>query len=185
MRKKELEKLNNDLLVKVEKQKLLIEKLNKDLAFEKQQTKTVFVEKIPIVSTSDDLEPSIRPLNSKPSILDNYGTDLLLSRSMDVSGKLIFRLTDNKTPLDMISFEDWYKGLTRENIIGELRYYNPEVFAYLDQLDLASVKSFFRNSLKEYYESEKKTYIDRLNKIVYETYNNVGAKVEKNKKEGE
>ena len=170
MKKKELEKLNNDLLVKVEKQRLTIEKLNEDLRIERGLTKTVFVEK---------------ETHSKPSILDNYGTDLLLSRSMDVSGKLIFRLTDNKTPLDMISFEDWVKGLTRENLIGELRYNNPEVFNYLDQLDLATIKSFFRTSLKEYYENEKKTHIERLNKIIYETYNNVGAKCEKNKKEGE
>ena len=157
MKRKELEALNNELIVKVEKQNSLIEKLQEELKIEKGLAKTVYVEKATF---------------SKPSILDNYGTDLLLESSMDIGGKLIFRLIDNKTPLDMISFEDWVKGLTRENLIGELRCNNQEAFNYLDQLDLATIKSFFRTSLKEYYEKEKKTYIKRLNRIIYETYNN-------------
>lgn len=150
MRKKELERLNNELIAKVEKQNALIEKLQKDYKSEQANVKTVFVEKTTF---------------SKPAILDNYGTDLLLKQAMTISGSFVFSCSDRK-PLDLISFDEWFKGLTRNDLIGNLKLNNPEVFAYLDELDLLSIKTFFKSALENHYEKEKEKYINMLNDII-------------------
>lgn len=150
MRKKELERLNDELILKVEKQNALIEKLQKDYKLEQSNVKTVFVEKATF---------------SKPTILDNYGTDLLLKQAMTINGSFVFSCSDRK-PLDLISFDEWYKGLTRNDLIGNLKLNNPEVFAYLDELDLLSIKNFFKSALVNHYEKEKEKYINMLNDIV-------------------
>lgn len=150
MRKKELERLNDELILKVEKQNALIEKLQKELSNEKVNTKTIFVEKATF---------------SKPSILDNYGTDLLLKQAMTLNGSFVFSCVDRK-PLDFISFDEWVESLTRESLIGNLKHSNPEVFAYLDQLDLASIKTFFKSALKNHYNKEKEKQVRMINDIV-------------------
>ena len=150
MRKKELERLNNELILKVEKQNALIEKLQKELSNEKVNTKTIFVEKATF---------------SKPSILDNYGTDLLLKQAMTLNGSFVFSCIDRK-PLDFISFDEWVESLTRESLIGNLKHNNPEVFAYLDELDLASIKTFFKSALKNHYDKEKEKQVRMINDIV-------------------
>lgn len=154
MRKKELVKQNEELLVKVEKQNIIIEKLQKELSSEKFNTKTVFVEKATF---------------SKPSILDNYGTDLLLKQAMTINGSFVFSCSDRK-PLDLITFDEWYKGLTRNDLIGNLKLNNPEVFAYLDELDLLSIKNFFKSALANHYEKEREKYINMLNDIVIKEF---------------
>jgi hypothetical protein len=151
MRKKELEKQNEELLVKVEKQRLLIEKLNKDLAFEKCQTKTVYVEK----ETS-------KPY--RPALLDNYANYALLKTSMPVVSQTIFTWYGTDKPLELISFEDWLEGLTRYDLIGgDIKRLNKEVFDLLDAMDLITLKQFFKNVLKEHYEESKKKYLEFLN----------------------
>ena len=156
MRKKQLEKLNEELTLKVEKQRLLIKKLEEDILYNQQhpKTETVFVEKY---------SPS------KPSILENYGTDLLLKQAMTINGSFVFSCSDRK-PLDLISFDEWYKGLTRNDLIGNLKLNNPEVFAYLDELDLLSIKTFFKSALVNHYEKEKEKYINMLNDIVIKEF---------------
>lgn len=152
MNRKQLEKLNEELTLKVEKQRLLIQKLEQEVIFNQAhpKTETVFVEK---------------HSPSKPSILDNYGTDLLLKQAMTINGSFVFSCSDRK-PLDLISFDEWFKGLTRNDLIGSLKLNNPEVFAYLDQLDLESIKNFFKSALANHYEKEKEKYINMLNDIV-------------------
>ena len=154
MRKKELKQLNDELIAKVEKQNALIEKLQLDLSSGKTNTKTIYIE-----------TPSV---SKKNSILDNYGTTSLLKNSMTLNGKTIFSLYENKKVLDMISFEEWFVKLKRDDIIGNLKHSNSEVYEYLDQLDLATIKTFFKTPLKEFYEKERKDFIDLINKMVYD-----------------
>lgn len=146
MRKKQLETLNDELVLKVEKQKLLIEKLQKELEVERGTSKTVFIEK---------------PIEKPSGLLERYADTCLFTRCAEVLP--IFNYLGTEKPLEMISFEDWYKGLTRTNLINGAKHYNKEVFDYLDSMDLASLKGFFYSAAKNYYENEKEAYINYLN----------------------
>lgn len=152
MKRKELEALNNELIAKVEKQRLLIEKLQEDLKIEKGLTKTVFVEK---------------HVDNKLSIMPMADTVLL---SHCIGDLKIFKHKNNERPMDLISFEDWLIDLKRKDLIGNAKYFSEEMYETLDEMDLASIKRYFRTPLKAYYEKQKEEYLDFLNKTLVRAF---------------
>lgn len=97
--------------------------------------------------------------------VDDIARDMLFEECLDTFASCVFKFAV-ENPLEYQSFDNWWFGLTREQLLMRA---SKEVKNLFEEMRLSDIREYFRSSALKFYRREERAFLERCNKMIYES----------------